>query len=163
MHKISGQDYNIVTSTLVRNYNIIIHKILCSRQKILYSKFKFTIFCALSLNHLWAEIEKIHKISRQDYNIVTSTLVINYNIIIHKILCSSQNSIFKIQTYNIICIKSKLPLGRDRKKCIKFFGQNYNIAISTLVRNYNIIIYKISELKKRNSICLYINYPVGSN
>ena len=104
MHKISGQNYNIVTSTLVRNYNIIIHKILCSRQKILYSKFKFTIFCALSLNHLWAEIEKIHKIS----------------------------------------------------------GHNYDIAISTLVRNYNIIIYKISELKKkRNSICIYINYPVG--
>ena len=85
MHKISGQNYNIVTSTLVRNYNIIIHKILCSRQKILYSKFKFTIFCALSLNHLWAEIEKIHKISGHNYDIAISTLVRNYNIIIYKI------------------------------------------------------------------------------
>ena len=83
--KISGQDYNIITSTLVRNYNIIIHKILCSRQKFLYSKFKFTIFCALSLNHLWAEIEKIHKISGHNYDIAISTLVRNYNIIIYKI------------------------------------------------------------------------------
>ena len=114
MHKISGQNYNIVTSTLVRNYNIIIHKILYS-SKIIYSKFKYTIFCALSLNHLWAEIEKIHKISGQDYNIVTSTLIRNYNIIIHKILCSNKNSIFKIQIHNILCIKSKSPLGRDRE------------------------------------------------
>ena len=29
----------------------------------------------------------------------------------------------------------------------KIYGQNYNIAISTLVGNYNIIIYKISEFK----------------
>ena len=29
----------------------------------------------------------------------------------------------------------------------KFSGQNYNIAISTLVGNYNIIIYKIFEFK----------------
>ena len=79
------------------------------------SEFKHTIFCALSLNHLWAKIEKIHKISRQDYNIATSTLVRNYNIIIHKILCSSQNSIFKIQIHNILCIKSKSPLGSDRE------------------------------------------------
>ena len=93
MHKISGQNYNIVTSTLVRNYNIIIHKILCSRQKILYSKFKFTIFCALSLNHLWAEIEKIHKISGHNYDIAISTLVRNYNIIIYKISELKKNEI----------------------------------------------------------------------
>jgi len=58
MHKISGQDYNIITSTLVRNYNIIIQKIPCLSQNSI-SKLKFTIFCALSLNHLWAEIEKM--------------------------------------------------------------------------------------------------------
>ena len=73
------------------------------------------IFCALSLNHFWVEIEKMHKISGQDYNIVTSTLIRNYNIKIHKILCSNKNSIFKIQIHNILCIKSKSPLGRDRE------------------------------------------------
>ena len=100
MHKISGQDYNIVTSTLVRNYNIIIHKILYSSQ-ILYSKFKYTIFYVLSLNHLWAEIEKCIKFSDQNYDIVISTLVKNYNIIIHKILYSSQSSIFLCINYPV--------------------------------------------------------------
>ena len=37
MHKISGQDYNIVTSTLVRNYNIIIYKISEFKNEILYA------------------------------------------------------------------------------------------------------------------------------
>ena len=66
----------------------------------------------------------MHKISGQNYNIVTSTLVRNYNIIIYKIMCSSQkNSIFKIQIHNILCIKSKSPLGRDRENAQKFLGK----------------------------------------
>ena len=74
----------------------------------------YNILCIKSKSPLGRD-RKMHKISEQDYNIVTSTLVRNYNIIIYKILFSSQNSIFKIQTYNILCIKSKSPLGRDRK------------------------------------------------
>ena len=37
MHKISGQNYNIEISTLVRNYNIIIYKISEFKNKILYA------------------------------------------------------------------------------------------------------------------------------
>ena len=73
----------------------------------------YNILCIKSKSPLGRD-KKMHKISGQDYNIVTSTLVRNYNIIIHKILCSSQNSIFKIQIHNILCIKSKSPLGREK-------------------------------------------------
>ena len=69
------------------------------------------------------------------------------------IACLNLNLV-KIQTYNILCIKSKSPLGRDRKIHEVISGQNYNIAISILVRNYNIIIYINFEFKNKFYISL---------
>ena len=84
------------------------------------SKFKHTIFIALSLNHLWAEIEKMHKISGQNYNIAISTLVRNYNIIIYKI-SKFKNEIL----YASILIIPLVQINKEGQN--KFFAAEKNV------------------------------------